>query len=187
MGSSGGGGGCAHPRGLWRQRQRWAEGGLQRFFDYGDGLVSGPLSFRQKLDLFSFFLLQYVLPVASIADLAGALLTRTLPTVWPLSIAALGLSGLAIVTGCRRPSEGPPLPAMGPLAMGLGIVYLVHWFVVIPWVSLRMALLPKRLVWVKTLHLGDAAVPESSRVAAAASLNDAGLDDAGLEPETGKV
>jgi 1,2-diacylglycerol 3-beta-glucosyltransferase len=25
---------------------------------------------------------------------------------------------------------------------------------VIPWVTLKMALLPKRLVWVKTLHLG---------------------------------
>ncbi|MEB3263644.1 MAG: glycosyltransferase family 2 protein [Synechococcus sp.] len=174
---------------LWRQRQRWAEGGLQRFFDYGDGLVFGPLAFRQKLDLACFFLLQYVLPVASIADLAGALLTRTLPTVWPLSIAALGLSGLAIVTGCRRPSEGPALPAMGPLAMGLGIVYLVHWFVVIPWVSLRMAVLPKRLVWVKTLHLGDASEPgfpegpvPAGRVAASASL-----DEAGLEPETGKI
>ena len=25
---------------LWRQRQRWAEGGLQRFFDYLPGLLS---------------------------------------------------------------------------------------------------------------------------------------------------
>ena len=44
---------------------------------------------------------------------------------------------------------------MNPLAMLLGIVYLGHWFVVIPWVTLRMALLPKRLVWAKTLHLGE--------------------------------
>lgn len=139
---------------LWRQRQRWAEGGLQRFFDYWPGLLSGRLSSRQKLDLASFFLLQYVLPVVSVADLLAALLTRTAPTVWPLSIVALGLSGVAIVAGCRRPSEGPPLPAMGPLAAGLGIAYLVHWFVVIPWVVLRMALLPKQLVWAKTLHLG---------------------------------
>lgn len=147
---------------LWRQRQRWAEGGLQRFFDYGQGLVFGPLRFSQKLDLTCFFLLQYMLPVVSIADLAGALITRTLPTIWPLSIVALGLSGLAIVSGCRRPSEGPALPAMGPLAMGLGILYLVHWFVVIPWVTLRMAVLPKRLVWVKTLHLGDDASVEDA-------------------------
>jgi 1,2-diacylglycerol 3-beta-glucosyltransferase len=27
--------------------------------------------------------------------------------------------------------------------------------VVIPYTSLRMALLPKRLVWAKTLHVGD--------------------------------
>ena len=144
-------------RALWRQRQRWAEGGLQRFFDYGPGLLSNRLSFSQRLDVVAFFLLQYVLPMLAIADMAGALITRTPPTVWPLSLVALGLSGFAIVTGCRRPSEGPKLPAMNPLAIGLGILYLMHWFVVIPWVTLRMALLPKRLVWAKTMHLGEVA------------------------------
>jgi hypothetical protein len=28
----------------------------------------------------------------------------------------------------------------------------MHWFVVIPWVALKMALLPKTLVWAKTAH-----------------------------------
>jgi hypothetical protein len=28
----------------------------------------------------------------------------------------------------------------------------MHWFVVIPWVTLKMALLPKTLVWAKTSH-----------------------------------
>lgn len=140
---------------LWRQRQRWAEGGLQRFFDYGPGLVSDRLGFSQKLDLTCFFLLQYVLPVVASADLIGTLLTRTAPTMWPFSIVALALSGMAIATGCRRPSEGPPLPAMNPFSAGLGIIYLVHWFLVIPWVTMKMALLPKKLVWVKTLHLGQ--------------------------------
>jgi 1,2-diacylglycerol 3-beta-glucosyltransferase len=141
---------------LWRQRQRWAEGGLQRFLDYAPGLLSNRLSGRGRLDLLCFFALQYVLPVMAAADLCGALITRTPPAAWPFSIIALGLSGGAIVKGCRRPAEGPPLPAMTPFGMALGIVYLTHWFVVIPWVSLRMALLPKRLVWAKTLHLGHA-------------------------------
>jgi 1,2-diacylglycerol 3-beta-glucosyltransferase len=44
---------------------------------------------------------------------------------------------------------------MNPLSLALGIAYLGHWFVVIPWTSFRMALLPKRLVWAKTLHLGE--------------------------------
>ncbi len=147
---------------LWRQRQRWAEGGLQRFFDYWPGLFSERLSPAQKLDLTSFFLLQYVLPMVSVVDLLTALVTRTAPTVWPLSIVALGLSGAAIVAGCRRPSEGPALPAMNPLAAAVGIAYLMHWFVVIPWVTLRMALLPKRLVWAKTQHLGGENVTEGS-------------------------
>ncbi len=139
---------------LWRQRQRWAEGGLQRFFDYGPGLLSDRLGSRQKLDLLCFFLLQYVMPVMAAADLIAVLLTGSSSTMWPFSIVALGLSALAIVIGCRRPAEGPPLPLMTPQSVILGMVYLVHWFVVIPWVTLRMALLPKRLVWAKTLHLG---------------------------------
>jgi 1,2-diacylglycerol 3-beta-glucosyltransferase len=139
---------------LWRQRQRWAEGGLQRFFDYWPQLCSDRLSRRQRLDLACFFLLQYAMPVVALADLLGALLTASPPTFWPLSFVAFALSGGAILTGCRRPSEGPSFPAMTPWNLALGIAYLGHWFVVIPWTTLRMALLPKTLVWAKTAHLG---------------------------------
>ena len=139
---------------LWRQRQRWAEGGLQRFFDYWPQLSGSTLPAGQKLDLASFFLLQYALPVLAIADLITAGLTGTAPLCWPLSFVAFGLSGGAILVGCLRSSEGPALPAMGPFNLALGIAYLGHWFVVIPYTTLRMALLPKRLVWAKTLHVG---------------------------------
>jgi 1,2-diacylglycerol 3-beta-glucosyltransferase len=142
-------------RALWRQRQRWAEGGLQRFFDYAPGLLSHRLPLRVRLDLFCFFLLQYVLPVVAVADLLGALITGSWPLIWPLSFVAFGLSGCSILLGCRRVSEGPELPAMHPLNLLLGIAYLGHWFLVIPYTTLRMALLPKRLVWAKTLHLGE--------------------------------
>ena len=140
---------------LWRQRQRWAEGGLQRFFDYWPSLTGSALTATKKLDLLSFFLLQYVLPVMALADLIGAAITGTAPAMWPLSIVAFGLSGGAILAGCRRSAEGPALPAMHPFNLALGILYLSHWFVVIPYTTLRMALLPKRLVWAKTLHVGD--------------------------------
>ena len=142
-------------RALLRQRQRWAEGGLQRFFDYWPGLISSRLTASQRLDLACFFLLQYSLPVVAIADLFGAAITHTRPTIWPLSFVAFGLSGASILGGCRRRSEGPPLPAMTPLNLMLGILYLGHWFVVIPWTSMRMALRPKQLIWAKTTHLGE--------------------------------
>jgi 1,2-diacylglycerol 3-beta-glucosyltransferase len=139
---------------LWRQRQRWAEGGLQRFFDYWPELISDRLTPRQRLDLSGFFLLQYALPVLVSADLAASLVTGTLPTAWPLSLATVLLSALAILRSCQRTSEGPALPDPHPLNLLLGLAYLSHWFLVIPWVTLRMALLPKRLVWAKTLHHG---------------------------------
>lgn len=144
---------------LWRQRQRWAEGGLQRFLDYAPGLVSDRLNGTQKADLLSFFVLQYMMPVMAAADLIGVAITGTPPAMWPFSIVALGLSGLAIASGCRRPSEGPPLPRVTVASLALGVIYLVHWFAVIPWVTLRMALFPKRLVWAKTLHHGAAEDP----------------------------
>ena len=112
-------------------------------------------------DLLSFFVLQYMMPVMAAADLAGVLATGSAPAMWPFSIVALSLSGLAIVRGCRRPSLGPPLPVVTLPMVTLGVLYLVHWFVVIPWVAVRMALLPKRLVWAKTLHHGGELHEES--------------------------
>jgi 1,2-diacylglycerol 3-beta-glucosyltransferase len=59
----------------------------------------------------------------------------------------------------------------------LGIAYLIHWFVVIPWVVVRMALLPKRLVWAKTIHLGE--------VDGEVDGEDDGEDDGKLAAEVG--
>lgn len=139
---------------LWRQRQRWAEGGLQRFFDYWPFLISSPLTFAQRRDLTCFFLLQYALPLVSFADLATTLFTRTMPVYWPLSLVAFTISGFAYWRGCRTLSEGPSLPSPHPFRLFMAIIYLAHWFAVIPWVTLRMALFPKKLIWAKTQHHG---------------------------------
>jgi 1,2-diacylglycerol 3-beta-glucosyltransferase len=107
------------------------------------------------LDLVAFCLLQYAMPLLAAADLLGVLLTGSPPLMWPFSIVAFASSGMALVGGSRRARGGPALPAITPFNAALGILYLLHWFLVIPWVTVRMALLPKRLVWAKTLHLGD--------------------------------
>lgn len=137
---------------LWRQRQRWAEGGLQRYLDYGPQLLSKRLNGIQKLDLIVYFLMQYVLPVVAIADGAAAVLTSSRPAFLPFSLVAVALTLIGMVAGCRRASEGPLLPPASPGNLVLSIVHMMHWFVVIPWVTLKMALLPKKLVWAKTTH-----------------------------------
>ncbi len=140
---------------LWRQRQRWAEGGLQRFFDYWPVLISNKLSFSMRRDIAFFFLLQYVLPLVSFFDLLISLFSRSAPTYWPLSFVAFSVSGLAYWRGCNAQSEGPDLPQPNFGNLIMAIVYLSHWFIVIPWVIIRMAILPKRLKWVKTNHRGN--------------------------------
>ena len=143
---------------LWKQRQRWAEGGLQRFFDYWPLLISDRLTFIQRRDLACFFLLQYALPIISIADLITTFITRTIPAYWPLSIIAFSVSGFAFWRGCNRTSEGPQLPAPNLFKVFFAIGYLAHWFIVIPWVTFRMAIFPKTLVWVKTSHRGSQSI-----------------------------
>ncbi len=139
---------------LWKQRQRWAEGGLQRFFDYWPVLISRKLSRFQKQDLAAFFLLQYALPVVSFADLITTILTKTIPTYWPLSIVAFSVSGLAFWKGCQNKTEGPDLPSPNLTNLLMAILYLGHWFIVIPWVTIKMSIFPKKLMWIKTVHKG---------------------------------
>ncbi len=141
---------------LIRQRKRWAEGGLQRFFDYWPLLISNRIKISQKLDLAVFFLLQYALPVISFVDLLASILTKTIPAYFPLSIIAFSVSGLAYFRGCRlRVNDGPPIPNPNLINLFLAIIYLSHWFFIIPLVTLRMAFRAKTLVWAKTIHKGN--------------------------------
>ncbi len=140
---------------LLRQRQRWAEGGLQRFFDYWPLLISNRLNVVQHFDLGSFFLLQYALPVVSFIDLITSICTKTFPVFWPLSCVAFTISGLAFYRGCRRRINfGPAVPYPNLINLPMSIIYLSHWFFVIPLITIKMAFMPKNLVWIKTVHKG---------------------------------
>ncbi len=141
---------------LIRQRKRWAEGGLQRFFDYWPLLISNRLSISQNCDLTVFFLLQYALPVISFIDLILSILTRTIPAYFPLTLIAFSVSGFAYFRGCKsRTNYGPQIPYPNLINLTSSIIYLSHWFLIIPLVTVRMAFKPKTLVWAKTVHKGD--------------------------------
>ena len=138
---------------LFRQRQRWAEGGLQRFFDYGSNLINSKLTFIQKFDLTYFFILQYALPIVALVDLVICLLFLKSSIYWPISLTAFTLSASASWFGCHKKHEGPALPN-NSIKLILYLVYLSHWFIIIPLVTLKMSLFPKKIIWKKTKHLG---------------------------------
>ncbi len=139
---------------LFRQRKRWAEGGLQRFFDYWPLLISKRLSNTKKIDLSCFFLLQYVLPVVSFIDLIVSIILLKMPLYWPLSIVAFGISGFAYWKGCSKDSEGPRVPEPTFMNIVGATIYLAHWFIVIPFIVFKMSFFRKNLIWAKTDHVG---------------------------------
>jgi len=162
-------------RALWHQRNRWAEGGYQRYLDYWRFVVNNPMGLNKTFDLFSFWLLQYILPTAAIPDLVLAIARSRLPLLTPLSTLTLTLSLVGMVLGLRTletqknlvddtpdASDSQPIwehrPSLVWLQTCQGLLYMMHWFVVIPSVTLRMALRPKRLKWIKTTHYGRTGV-----------------------------
>jgi 1,2-diacylglycerol 3-beta-glucosyltransferase len=94
--------GVTDAKSLWHQRNRWVEGGYQRYLDYWRLIVRNRMSFMKTWDLFYFLLFQYVLPTAAIPDFLMALLLRRPPITSPLTMLAVMLSFISMFLGLRR-------------------------------------------------------------------------------------
>ncbi|MDB9312758.1 glycosyltransferase family 2 protein [Spirulina sp. CS-785/01] len=142
---------------LWHQRSRWAEGGYQRYLDYWRFFMSHRLNFTKTMDLSVFVLMQYLLPTAAIPDIVMVILRQDFPILSPLSALMLLMVAQGMIRGlCRiKPHLSPVETILSSLRQTVrGMVYMTHWFVVIPATTARMAVRPKRLKWVKTVHQG---------------------------------
>ncbi|BAW96435.1 glycosyl transferase, group 2 family protein [[Synechococcus] sp. NIES-970] len=144
---------------LWHQRSRWAEGGYQRYLDYWRYFSNQRLGFGKKVDLFSFILMQYLLPTAAIPDFVFAILRGHFPILAPLTGLALSLSFWAMLQGNLRVYKNQPWSWQKVFkivsACGITTVYMLHWMVVMPITTARMSVRPKQLKWVKTTHQGE--------------------------------
>ncbi len=161
---------------LWNQRNRWAEGGYQRYLDYWKLILRRPMNLLKTWDLLYFLLFQYIVPTAFIPDCLMALLLRRLPITSPLTLLAFTLSFTSMFLGLRQTQKqqfirqaetqlalNQPLPQQQPIRAFLatlgqtlrGTLYMFHWFIVIGSVTARISVRPKRLKWVKTVHQGQ--------------------------------
>jgi 1,2-diacylglycerol 3-beta-glucosyltransferase len=140
---------------LWHQRNRWAEGGYQRYLDYWRPIFRQRLGTRKTIDLFfSFVLIQYLLPTAVVPDFLMALARHRPPILMPLTSCGFALSFATMFVGLRR-SQKNNKPFVALLQAIKGMVYMLHWFVVIASTTARMSIRPKQLKWVKTVHEGS--------------------------------
>lgn len=152
--------------GLWHQRNRWAEGGYQRYLDYWRWIVRNRMGTRKTMDLLTFFMLQYIMPTAALPDLLMAIARSRLPIFGPLTGFTLVMSMVGMMVGLRRfqtrteakaeledVRRGRAYPGFSLLLQTLrGAIYMLHWLAIVASTTLRMSIRPKRLKWVKTVH-----------------------------------
>jgi 1,2-diacylglycerol 3-beta-glucosyltransferase len=143
---------------LWHQRNRWAEGGYQRYMDYWRWMINAPMGLKKKMDLLYFLFLQYILPTAAIPDLFMVITRHRPPLLTPVTGLLLLFSFWGMSTGLRRIRSEEKLSFINLVQIMWttfkGTVYMMHWFVIIPSITARMSVRPKRLKWVKTVHQG---------------------------------
>ncbi|MFT0752360.1 1,2-diacylglycerol 3-beta-glucosyltransferase [Thermostichus sp. MS-CIW-21] len=137
---------------LWHQRCRWAEGGYQRYLDYWPGILSRRLGMAKTVDLWAFFISQYLLPMALVPDTLWVLLTGHSSVLLPLNALVMGSVTVAFYRGLRQ-VEGLRGRKLW-WRTALGLVYMLHWLPVMIVTTARMCVQPKRLRWVKTVHHG---------------------------------
>ena len=147
---------------LWHQRNRWAEGGYQRYLDYWRLLTPQRLGWSKAFDLAIFWMIQYALPTAAFPDFAMAVARNRLPILMPISGVAALFATLGMVSGLWRTRRASTFSIFVQTLRGM--VYMTHWFIVVSTVTLRMTIRPKRLRWIKTQHgdVQDASIIQAS-------------------------
>ncbi len=154
---------------LWHQRNRWAEGGYQRYLDYWHPLLRNRMGTRKTFDMFMFWIVQYALPTTAVPDTLMAVLRHQPLMLAPVATLSVTLSFLGMVGGMRRirraeraiaqlnstaaTHPSPPIPALLIRAI-YGTLYMLHWLPVIATTTARITVRANRMKWVKTVHHG---------------------------------
>lgn len=141
---------------LWHQRNRWAEGGYQRYLDYWDLILKNRMGTRKTLDLLIFLLIMYILPTAAVPDLLMSVLRHRPPILAPVTGLSVTMSFVGMFAGLQRTRQDQKTSNYLVLLMQTirGSLYMLHWLVVMSSTTARMSVRPKHLKWVKTVHTG---------------------------------
>ncbi|MBD2435255.1 glycosyltransferase family 2 protein [Nostoc sp. FACHB-110] len=144
---------------LWHQRNRWAEGGYQRYLDYWDLILKNRMGTRKTWDMLMFMISMYILPTAAIPDLLMAIARHRLPLLGPVTTLSVSMSVVGMFAGLRRIRQEQKFTVATYPVLLLqtlrGTLYMLHWLVVMSSTTARMSIRPKRLKWVKTVHSGS--------------------------------
>ena len=151
-----------HWRSLWRQRLRWAEGSIRRFFEHGREVVASPfLPRRARLD-FASYVGQLAAAPLILGAVAAAAITVHLAAAAILVGGYLAAGGVLAWVGLEREAlaDGRRLGAServsGSVRVGL---FSFVWLAAIPGAFVRLAFRRGPLTFTKTVHGKSPAEP----------------------------
>lgn len=143
--------------GLWRQRLRWAEGGLRRALEHGPAVLrSQALGRRARLD-FAAYVGQLIVPPTILGALAGGLLLRR-PAAALVLLGTYLVGGGALAWDGLRWDTGPDGATLEPnerLRRSLRVaLFNAIWLAAIPAATWRLATRQGSVEYAKMPHLG---------------------------------
>jgi 1,2-diacylglycerol 3-beta-glucosyltransferase len=144
---------------LWHQRNRWAEGGYQRYLDYWRYIFGSPMGFGKRIDLLCWMVLQYIIPAANVPDVLMAIARHRLPLLSPITGLLFCWGFIGMFGGIIRIHASQSTLSLTAILNAVGqalrgVAYMFHWQIVMLSITARMSVRPKRLKWVKTVHEG---------------------------------
>ncbi|MEK7434766.1 MAG: glycosyltransferase family 2 protein [Cyanobacteriota bacterium] len=142
---------------LYKQRKRWAEGGIRRYLDYMPQFFKPNMSIIKKLDMFSFFFTFYFpiwFFIGLLFSIFGSLLTGELKIAVVIYLTAILATILTINTFVGLNQAGIKKKRRLIYRTGRSLIFNMHWMFIIPIISFRILFSWKQAEWGKTEHGG---------------------------------
>lgn len=142
---------------LYKQRQRWSEGGIRRYLDYLPYFFKSNVSIVKKLDAFSFFFTFYF-PVwffiGLLFTIFGTIIKGELKIAVVLYLALVLGTILTVNTFIGLNQAGVKKKRRLFYRTMRSVIFNSHWMFIIPIVAFKILFSWKASEWTKTEHHG---------------------------------
>lgn len=143
---------------LYKQRKRWAEGGVRRYLDYLPYFFQAETPLVKKLDMFSFFLAFYFpiwFFIGLLFTILGTIESGELKVAIVVYFFVLFACVMMINTYFGLRKSGLKKKRRLFYRTIRSAIFNSHWLIVMPVVSFKILFSWKKTAWVKTEHHGS--------------------------------
>lgn len=142
---------------LYKQRKRWAEGGIRRYLDYLPYFAAASTPLFKKLDMYSFFL-SFFFPIwffiGLVFSIIGTIQSGELKVALVVYFFILFALVMMVNTFLGLKKAGVKKKRSLFYRTLRSAVFNSHWLIVMPVIAFKILFSWKKTAWVKTEHHG---------------------------------